>query len=96
MSVYAYLPMIDTMTALVEFVGTAPPGAAAEYDFENTEIKAQAWKFACKGKVTLFKRRRPAAPDAPLQRIIVRLSTEAANKLGQPDYQTEFTIQRNV
>ena len=93
MSVYANMSVLDQMTALVEFIGSAPLGAAAEYDIGNEAIRAYAWDLACKGKVALFKRRRD--PDAPLQPIMVRISPETARKLGQPDYQAEFTIGRH-
>ena len=89
MSVYDNMPVLDNTGSLIEFVAQAPPGATAAYTYgQANEVQKLAWQFACEGKVTLFKRRRD--PDAPLQPIMVRISPEAARRLGQPDYQREF------
>ena len=89
MSVYDNMPVLDNTGSLIEFVAQAPPGATTAYTYgQANEVQKLAWQFACEGKVTLFKRRREL--DAPFQNIMVRISPEAARKLGKPDYQREF------
>lgn len=81
MSVFDKIPVIDTIEKLSNFVSAAPPGTAAEYT-DIGSVKKLAWKYACDGKVTLFKRR-PELGD-PFQLIVVRVSTETVRKLGGP------------
>ena len=88
MSIYDSMPMCSTDAALAAFMGGARSGMAAEYNHGDIKCRTLAWNYACKGEATLFRRRASVYHD--FQFIIIRLSAEAARKLGPPVRKVEW------